>query len=54
MASRAKGRRPKRRRTTIKTLADWANRGRKPEREEAEYEFGNATIEKKAGKGPYA
>ena len=44
---------PAQRRTTMKTLADWANRGLKPEREEHEYEFGNGSKSKKAGKGVY-
>ena len=42
---------PKTRRTTIKTLADWANRTLKPESEERYYEFGNGQKEKKAGRG---
>ena len=46
-------RKPRQKRTTIKTLADWANRGLKPEKEEKEYEFGNGTKSKKAGKGVY-
>jgi len=44
---------PKIRRTTIKTLADHANRTLKPEREEKYYEFGNGTKGKRAGKGIY-
>ena len=46
-------RRPKQKRTTIKTLADWANRALKPEREMKTYEFGNGTKAKKQGKGVY-
>ena len=46
-------RRPHQRRTTIKTMADYANRTLKPEREEHEYEFGNGSKSKKAGKGVY-
>jgi len=44
---------PKQRRTTMKTLADYGNKGLKPEREETFYEFGNGTVNKKSGKGPY-
>jgi hypothetical protein len=54
MAINPKGRKPKKRQTTMKTLADWGNRSLKPEREEHEYEFSNGTITKKAGKGAYA
>ena len=54
MATGIKGRKPKRKQTTMKTLADWGNRSLKPEREEHEYEFSNATVTKKAGKGAYA
>ncbi len=53
MATGIKGRKPKRKQTTMKTLADWGNRSLKPEREEHEYEFSNATVTKKAGKGAY-
>ena len=44
----------RRRKTSMKTLADWGNRSLKPESEEKHYEFGNGTVKKKAGKGPYA
>lgn len=44
---------PKTRRTTMKTLADWGNRTLPPEREMREYEFANGTKLKKAGKGAY-
>ena len=54
MANRTTARKPKQRRTTMKTLADWGNRSLRPEREQHEYEFSNGTITKKAGKGAYA
>ena len=44
---------PAHKQTTMKTLADWANRTLKPESEEKHYEFGNGTKAKKAGKGVY-
>lgn len=46
-------RKPKVRRTTMKHIADWANRTLKPESEERHYEFANGTKTKKAGKGAY-
>ena len=54
MANTVPRRRPKRRKTTMKTLADWGNRALKPEREEHEYEFSNGTVTKKAGRGAYS
>jgi hypothetical protein len=48
-----KARKPKVRKTTMKALADWANRTLKPESEDRLYEFGNGTKAKKAGKGAY-
>ena len=44
---------PRVRKTTMKAIADWGNRTLKPEKEIHEYEFGNGTKTKKAGKGPY-
>lgn len=44
---------PKVKRTTMKTIADWGNRTLKPEREEHHYEFSNGRKTKKAGKGAY-
>ena len=46
--------RVKQRKTSMKTLADWGNRSLKPESEEKHYEFGNGTVKKKAGNGPYS
>ena len=46
-------RKPTQRKVTLKTLADYANRGLKPEREDKVYEFGNGTKGKKAGAGVY-
>jgi hypothetical protein len=46
-------RKPKTRRTTMKTLADYGNRTLPPEREMREYEFASGTKPKKAGKGAY-
>lgn len=53
MPNRIRSRRPAKRRTTMKTLADYGNRALKPEREEHEYEFSNGTKTKKAGRGAY-
>jgi hypothetical protein len=53
MAAINQKKKPAQRRTTIKTLADHANRTLKPESEEKHYEFGNGTKSKKAGKGAY-
>lgn len=44
---------PKYRQTTIKALADRANRFLKPESEEPAYEFANGRVTKKRGRGPY-
>ena len=54
MDGRVPVRKPQQRRTTMKTLADWGNRGLLPESELKPYEFGNGTKSKKAGKGAYA
>jgi len=53
MAQAVHTNKPKTRRTTMKTLADWGNRTLKPEREMPQYEFANGTKTKKAGKGAY-
>lgn len=48
-----KSKKPKVRRITMKQLADWGNRGLKPEREERHYEFGNGSITKRSKDEPY-
>ena len=51
--TRGFARKPKVRKTTMKTIADWGNRTLIPEREERHYEFSNGTKKFKAGKGAY-
>ena len=53
MANVIPTRKPAKRRTTMKTLADWGNRALPPESDFKAYEFGNGTKNKKAGKGAY-
>lgn len=50
---RASAKKPKQRRTTMRTLAQWGNRTLPPERELRVYEFANGTKAKKAGRGAY-
>jgi hypothetical protein len=54
MAGISQKKKPAQQRTTIKTLADHANRGLPPESELRPYEFASGMKSKKAGKGAYA
>lgn len=55
MATISKGfsSKPRTRKTTMKTLANWGNRTLRPESEDRTYEFANGTKTYKQGKGAY-